>query len=173
MTAYSEAVQRLRALAEFLESEGIPVPRTEFTGNLGEWLVMDGLIERGYNPTLHSAQHDYDIELGDGTRVEIKSGQYDTEDSVWRFDNIRPHLFDILVAVKFEDGFDEEVFYLFDEEEARNLPPRRKTKPDDERRLIRLREDPTRHRRSDMQTLDEGIAEYRDTWEKLPSQGTR
>jgi hypothetical protein len=169
MTVYAEAAQRLRTLISFLEAEGIPIPRTELTGNLGEWLVMDRLIERGYEPTLYSAQHDYDIELDDGTRVEVKSGRYDAERSVWRFDNIRPDRFDILVAVKFEDGFEQEVFYLFDEDETPSLPPRRKTKPNDERRLIRLREDPTRHRRPDIQTLNERIAEHRGAWEKLPS----
>lgn len=167
MTVYGEAAQRLRTLVTFLEVEGIPVPKTEMTGNLGEWLVMDKLMKRGYEPTLYSAQHDYDIELVDGTRVEVKSGQYDTEHSVWRFDNIRPDRFDILVVVKFENGFEQEVFYLFDENETPSLPPRRKTKPNDERRLIRLREDPTLHRRSDMQTLNERIADHRDAWEKL------
>lgn len=169
MTVYAEAAQRLRTLVTFLEAEGIPIPRTELTGNLGEWLVMDRLIERGYEPTLYSAQHDYDIELSDGTRVEVKSGQYDVEDSLWRFDNIYPDRFDILVAVKFEDEFEQEVFYLFDADETANLPPRTMTNPDDKRRLIRLREDPTRHRRSDMQTLNERITQHQDAWEKLPS----
>lgn len=169
MSVYAEAAQRLRTLITFLEAEGIPVPRTELTGNLGEWLVMDRLIEQGYEPTLYSSQHDYDIELVDGTRVEVKSGHYDTKNSLWRFDYIRPVRFDILVVVKFEDGFKQEVFYLFDEDETPNLPPRTKTKQNDERRLIRLREDPTRHRRPDMQTLNEQIAKHRDAWEKLPS----
>lgn len=169
MAVYAEAAQRLRGLIKFLEEEGIPVPKTELTGNLGEWLVMDRLIELGYDPTHYSAQHDYDIELGDGTRVEVKSGQYDTEDSLWRFDNIYPERFDILVVVKFEDGLGQEEFYLFDEDKATDLPPRTMTNPNDKRRLIRLREDPTRHRRADMQKLNEQIAELRNAWEKLPS----
>lgn len=169
MTVYAEAAQRLRTLVKYLEAEGIPVPRTELTGNLGEWLVMDRLIDQGFEPTLHSAQHDYDIELVDGTRVEVKSGQYDTERSVWRFDNIRPGYFDILVLVKFEDGFEQEVFYLFDKDETPSLPPRTRTNSSDERRLVRLRENPNRHRRADMQSLNERIVEHRDAWEKIPT----
>ena len=167
MTVYAEAAQRLRDLTTFLQAEGIRVPRTEWTGILGEWLVMDRLIEREYDPAYHSGQHPYDIELRGGTRVEVKSGRYDSEKSVWRFDNIKPDRFDILVLVKFENGFDQEVFYIFNEDEKRSLPPIRKTKPNDQRRLVRLREDPTRHRRGDMQTFDEKIAQHRGAWGKI------
>lgn len=167
MTVYAEAAQRLRNLIKFLEKEGIPIPRSELTGNLGEWLVVDRLMEQGYEPTLHSGQHNFDVELADGTRVEVKSGQYDEEDSLWRFDNIYPDRFDILVLVKFEDTFEQEVFYLFDEDEVLKLPPRSRTESSDKRRLIRLREDPSRHQRSDMQALNERIGKQRDAWEKI------
>ena len=63
MSEYAEAAQRLRGVFTFLERNSIEIPRTEFTSTIGEWLVMDQLLQYGYSPTLQSGQYDVDILL--------------------------------------------------------------------------------------------------------------
>lgn len=90
MSEYADAAEGLRELILFLKENSIPVPETEFTSNLGEWLVMDQLIGIGHSPTLQSGQYDVDILLQNGERVEIKSATWDSDfGGVYRFDRIK------------------------------------------------------------------------------------
>ena len=70
MSRYGEAVEKMVDLFRFLQERSITISRTMVTGNIGEWLVMDQLIEREYHPELQSGHYDVVIKLEDGTRVE-------------------------------------------------------------------------------------------------------
>lgn len=113
MSEYAEAADQLRVLTSFLEENSIPVPETEFTKILGEWLVMDQLIKNGHSPTLQSGQADVDILLSDGSGVEVKSATWDSDfGGVYRFDRIKPDKLDFLICVLFKKEYS--IFCIFE-----------------------------------------------------------
>lgn len=175
MTEYANAAGRLRELIQFLEENSIPVPETEFTSNLGEWLVMDQLVSCGHSPTLQSGQYDVDILLQNGERVEVKSGTWDsTFGGVYRFDRIKPGKLDYLVCVKFEAGYSDVEYFVFSSEEVDSLPPRNRSAfsdPDreDDQRLLRILDDPKKTNRRDMQEINWRLNEFCNAWQKIAS----
>lgn len=172
MTKYAEAVERTLSLSQFLDDRAIPHPDTELTGNLGEWLVMDALIERGYEPTLHSGQADVDITLRDGTRIEVKTGVFDPKRRIYRHDSIQPDKLDYLVCVTFEEGYTEPRVYILDSEETGALPHKSQSVADDpdrgDYRIVRLYEDPSRPRAEKWKAISRQFPDYLRAWEKLP-----
>jgi len=174
MTEYIEASNRLVDLALFLKEHSIPVPEPQFTGTLGEWLTMHKLLDQGYEPVHESGQSDVDIILNDGTGVEVKSGQYDEKDRLWRFDNIQPEKFDYLACVQFHGWSTDVSFYIFSPGDTDILPPRNRkafTDPDRDSntRLIRIYDELGSRLPDDHRTLNESLHEYREAWEKLPA----
>lgn len=173
MTKYAEAAERLRKLYCFLDGNSIPVPTTEFTSNLGEWLVMDKLIQNSHSPTLQSGQFDVDIVLSKGERVEVKSATWDSDfGGVYRFDRIKPEKLDFLICVKFEEGYSTAEFYVFTKDEVEELPPRNQSAFDDpersgNQRLLRVLDDPENSNRKDMREINRRLGEFQEAWHKL------
>lgn len=174
MTEYIEAANQLVGLAQFLEEQSIPVPEPQFTGTLGEWLMMHKLLDQGYDPVHESGQSDVDIILNDGTGVEVKSGQYDETNCLWRFDNIQPTKFDYLACVQFHGWSTNVSLYIFGPGDIDILPPRnRKAFIDPNRdgntRLIRIYDELGSRLPDDHRALNESLDAYREAWEKLPA----
>jgi hypothetical protein len=176
MSEYAEAAGKLREVASFLEANSIPVPETEFTKNLGEWLVMDRLIKHGHSPTLQSGQADVDILLANGDGVEVKSATWDSDfGGVYRFDRIKPDKLDFLVCVQFEKKYSEVEFYVFSKDDVESLPPRNISgfnDPDrsENQRLLRVLDDPESSSREDMPEINQRLENFRCAWDKLPEE---
>lgn len=153
MSEYADAAEGLRELILFLKENSIPVPETEFTSNLGEWLVMDQLIGFGHSPTLQSGQYDVDILLQNGERVEIKSATWDSDfGGVYRFDRIKPDKLDYLVCVKFDSSYSEVEYFVFSRKEVESFPPRNQSAFNDpereyDQRLLRILDNPEKANR--------------------------
>lgn len=175
MTEYVDAANRLVDLVLFCKTQNIPIPETQFTGTLGEWLTMHKLIDQGYDPIHKTGQNDVDILLNDGTGVEVKSGQYDEKNRLWRFDNIQPEKFDYLACVQLSGWSTDASFYIFGPENIEILPPRnRKAFADPDRdgntRLVRIYDEFGSRLPDDHRMLNESLHEFREAWEKLPVQ---
>lgn len=168
MTKYAEAVERLADITAFLEDNSIPPPRTEFTSNIGEWKVMDELLQRGYTPSLKSGQHRVDILLSDGRGVEVKSAIMNERfGGAWLFDNIQPEKFDYLVCVKLLQDYSTAEYFIFSVDEARSIPARNNSDDDDDRRLLRIFDDLENAPSSDEKRINERIHLFNDSWGKL------
>ena len=174
MSEYAEAAQRLRGVFTFLERNSIKIPRTEFTSTIGEWLVMDQLLQYGYSPTLQSGQYDVDILLKNGDGVEVKAATWDSDfGGVYRFDRIKPEELDHLVCVTLLDDYSKAEYFVFSGDDVDSLPPRNQTafkdpQRTDNQRLIRILDSPEDSNRQDMKDLNLRLEEFRDAWHKLP-----
>ena len=174
MSEYAEAVQRLRSVITFLERNSIKVPRTEFTSTIGEWLVMDQLLQQGYSPTLQSGQYDVDILLKSGDRVEVKAATWDSDfGGVYRFDRIKPEKLDHLVCVTLLDDYSEAEYFVFSDDDINSLPPRNQTAfndPErvDNQRLVRILDNPEDSDRQDMKDINDRLDEFLNAWNKIP-----
>lgn len=175
MTEYEDAAERLKELIQFLEEKSIPVPETEFTSNLGEWLVMDQLVSRGHSPTLQSGQYDVDILLQNGERIEVKSGTWNSAfGGVYRFDRIKPEKLDYLVCVKIEHSYSDVGYFVFSSEDVYSFPPRNLSAFNDperenNQRLLRILDDPEKSNQRDMVDINRRIDEFRNAWQKIES----
>lgn len=175
MNKYGAAVTRLRKLILFLVENSITVPETEFTSNLGEWLVMDQLTKQGYSPTLQSGQNDVDILLPDGEEIEVKSGKWDSDfGGVYRFDRIKPKKLDYLICVQIINGYSEAEYFVFSEKDVEQLPPRNQAafnNPDktNNQRLLRILDKPEETNRKNMRVINRRLDDFHDAWHKLPS----
>jgi hypothetical protein len=175
MTEYANAAERLRELIQFLEENSIPVPETEFTSNLGEWLVMNQLLKCGHSPTLQSGQYDVDILLQNGERIEVKSGTWDSDfGGVYRFDRIKPEKLDYLICVKFETDYSNAEYFVFSSEEVDSLPPRNRSafndpQREDNQRLLRIFDDPEKANQRDMRQINRRLSEFCNAWKKIKS----
>lgn len=173
MTKYAEAAKRFIEIYHYLKENSIPVPETEFTSNIGEWLVMDQLVELGYSSTLQSGQYDVDILLDKEETVEVKSGTWDSDlGGVYRFDRIKPEKLDYLVCVKFEDDYADWEFFVFSEDDVYSLPPRNNAAFNDperegNQRLLRILDDIDRATKDETKEINKDLAEYRNSWHKL------
>ena len=173
MSEYAEAVKRQRDVFLHLEKNSIPIPRTKFTSTIGEWLVMDQLLSRGYSPTLKSGQNDVDILLNGGEGIEVKSATWDSGlGGVYRFDRIKPDKLAYLICVKLTDDYSESEYFVFTREEVEELPPRNQSAfndpdRDDNQRLVRVLDHPETNR-GDMRDLNDRLDEFRNAWDKIP-----
>lgn len=175
MSKYGIAVEKLVALFRFLQQNSITISRTMITGNIGEWLVMDQLIERGYSPELQSGQYDVDITLEDGTRVEVKSAtRKPRRGGMWGFDHIDLPKFDYLVCVKLSRDYSDAEYLVLSEEDALSLPPRSESDftsndDEDERRVLHVVEELEGAKSEKSKRINEQLDEYVGSWHKLPS----
>jgi hypothetical protein len=165
MSKYGEAVERLARFYQFLESKSLQIPRKEITGKIGEWMVMEELIQRGHTPTFKAGQHGVDIILSDGRGVEVKSAIFNDGKSAWLFDGIKQEKFDYLVCVKLADDYSEVEYFVFTSDEVGQIPYR--TANSNERRL-KVYDDISRIRSDGMRDVNEKLDEFHEAWQKLP-----
>jgi len=142
---------------------------------MGEWLVMDRLSEYGCSPSLESRQNDVDILLRGGEGVEVKSATWDSRlGGVYIFDRVKPEKLDYLICVKFPNDYSAAEYFVFDKDDVESLPPRNKSafnNPDksDNQRFLRILDNPEETSREDMKSINRRLAEFRDSWHKLPN----
>ena len=175
MSEYAEAAQKLRELFLFLEKNSITVPETEFTSNMGEWLVMDRLIEHGHSAILQSGQNDVDILLQNGEGVEVKSATWDSDfGGVYRYDRIKPEKLDYLICVKFDEDYSGAEYFVFSTQDVESLPPRNQSAFNDphrtdNQRLLHVLDEPEESSREEMRAINRRLEEFQNAWRKLPS----
>lgn len=173
MNKYGRAVDHIVGLFEFLDEHSIPPTRSFITGNVGEWLVMERLVEAGLEPVHQSGRNKVDILLEDGCGVEVKASTWSsTYGGVWGFDRIDPDKFDNLVCVALSRDYADDEYFVFSAEEARVFPTRaasRFTSADEDhrRRTLHILEDPEEARTEEMRMINGEIDAYRGAWGKI------
>lgn len=91
----------------------------------------------------------------------------------WGFDKIKPEKFDYLICVKLEKDYSNPEFYILSSEEAMNLPTHAESdfasgETRTEERLLEILENRDRVKSDKMKKANERLAEWKDSWNKIP-----